>query len=127
MGLDTTHDAWHGPYSAFGRWRLAVCEAAGIALVDRDDGLGKMPSLWLRKLPNERYQGEWPEGEPHDPLHVLIQHSDCDGRIAHRHAGPLADRLEALSFDDEYTTAKTTQFVAGLRQADKAGEDIEFW
>jgi hypothetical protein len=24
MGLDTTHDAWHGAYSAFMRWREKV-------------------------------------------------------------------------------------------------------
>ena len=29
MGLDTTHDCFHGAYSAFSRWRNAVAEAAG--------------------------------------------------------------------------------------------------
>lgn len=32
MGLDTSHDCWHGAYSAFNRWREAVAKAAGIPL-----------------------------------------------------------------------------------------------
>lgn len=32
MGLDTSHDCWHGAYSAFMRWRRAVAKAAGIPL-----------------------------------------------------------------------------------------------
>jgi hypothetical protein len=29
MGLDTSHDCWHGAYSAFMRWRSELCRAAG--------------------------------------------------------------------------------------------------
>jgi len=29
MGLDTTHDAFHGAYSAFNRFRQIVCRAIG--------------------------------------------------------------------------------------------------
>lgn len=29
MGLDTTHDAWHGAYSSFGDWRNQLAELAG--------------------------------------------------------------------------------------------------
>jgi hypothetical protein len=34
MGLDTSHDAWHGAYSAFTRWRNTVAAAAGYAVWD---------------------------------------------------------------------------------------------
>ena len=36
MGLDTTHDCWHGPYSMFMRWRTAIAAAAQ-ALGQRHD------------------------------------------------------------------------------------------
>ena len=29
MGLDTTHDCWHGAYLAFSRWRDQLAEVAG--------------------------------------------------------------------------------------------------
>ena len=32
MGLDTTHDAWSGPYTAFDRWRRWVAKQEGIPL-----------------------------------------------------------------------------------------------
>ncbi len=32
MGLDTSHDCWHGAYSAFMRFRTEVAKAAGIPL-----------------------------------------------------------------------------------------------
>lgn len=32
MGLDVSHDCWHGAYSAFHRWRHGVAKAAGIPL-----------------------------------------------------------------------------------------------
>lgn len=32
MGLDTTHNAWHGPYSSFNRWRHWLAEQIGIPL-----------------------------------------------------------------------------------------------
>ena len=32
MGLDTTHDCWHGSYSAFAIWRKKLAEAANIPL-----------------------------------------------------------------------------------------------
>jgi hypothetical protein len=30
MGLDTSHDCWHGSYISFGAWRDAVAVAAGL-------------------------------------------------------------------------------------------------
>ena len=32
MGLDISHDCWHGAYSAFMRWRIEIGKAAGISL-----------------------------------------------------------------------------------------------
>lgn len=32
MGLDTTHDCWHGAYSAFHRFRHGIARAIGLDL-----------------------------------------------------------------------------------------------
>lgn len=32
MGLDTSHDCFHGPYSQFMRWRLFLAKQIGIPL-----------------------------------------------------------------------------------------------
>jgi len=30
MGLDTSHDAWHGAYSAFMRWRTEIARCIDV-------------------------------------------------------------------------------------------------
>jgi hypothetical protein len=137
MGLDTTHDCWHGAYSAFSRWRQKLAAVAGYAIwpVKWDDGT-VMDTVMLDwgHLPDNALNGEWPE-TPTDPLIVLIAHSDCEGVIHPQQAGPLADRLaELLPLLPEENDpghignwrAKTFAFISGLRIAHHAGEDVEF-
>ena len=38
MGLDTTHDCWHGAYSAFMRWRQEIARIAGLPPLDLMEG-----------------------------------------------------------------------------------------
>ena len=60
-----------------------------------------------------------------DPLMYLLIHSDCDGVIKPEHGAPLADRLEELlPFVED--KQRTEQFIAGLREAAQADEDVEF-
>lgn len=121
MGLTTTHDCWHGAYSAFMRWRTKIAEVAGFGrLTDREGFGGTIP---------------WPSDPERDPLVYLLNHSDCDGEIAAEHCAPLADALEALlpaldragdgSGHIGPYGAKTRQFIAGLRAAAEAGEPVE--
>lgn len=63
MGLDTTHDCWHGSYHGFNHWRRAVARTVGIDL-ETMRGFGG--------------DGEWNEA---DPITTLLNHSDCDGDI----------------------------------------------
>lgn len=140
MGLDTTHDCFHGAYSAFSRWRNAVAEAAGYMVAPV-----KWPSLGYEAesvlidwghIVDKNYAGEWDE-MPSDPLIILIAHSDCDGKILPEHAGPLADRLEAIlplmtegggghiERDGGYQRV-TQRFIDGLRTASAAGEEVGF-
>jgi hypothetical protein len=122
MGLDTTHECWHGAYSAFMRWRRRLAEVAGYG--DYETWCREQPHFPATKKDAER-----------DALTVLLNHSDCDGEIATEYCGPLADRLEQLLplLDGQEDWGhignyreKTQQFIDGLRRAAAAGEVVEF-
>ena len=132
MGLDTTHDCWHGPYSAFMRWREKLNHYV-MRTREEDDpvayhiaGMG-----WTR----EALVAAWEAGQYDDlsiPINVLMGHSDCDGEIPADACAPLADALEALlvymperGLYDEARPA-TVRFIDGLRRASAAGEPVEF-
>jgi hypothetical protein len=128
MGLDTSHNCWSGPYSAFNRWRRAVAKAVGI-------DLERMNGFWNPER-NKGQKGdkpmEWDELPPR-PLHILLNHSDCDGKIESKDCGAVADDLESIldKLDDrapfqwsDYGAAQ--RFIKGLRAAAAAKEDVEF-
>jgi hypothetical protein len=137
MGLDTSHDAWHGAYSAFGRWRLHVVKAAGYETVQ--DGPYTYAAIDWDAVTKDNLAGKW-EAPPADPLMVLIAHSDCDGQIMPEDAARLADRLEELLPAIEASeipdgghigraggyAGATRRFIAGCRAAASAGEPIDF-
>ena len=134
MGLDTTHEAWHGAYGAFTRWRDQLARTAGYELAKLEGDYRETILIDWGHIAPKNYEGEW-DKTPADPLIVLVAHSDCDGVIHPEQAGPLADRLEELlpmlpegdggghigSWRD-----KTRTFIDGLRAAVAAGEDVEF-
>jgi hypothetical protein len=147
MGLDTTHNCWHGGYSSFNAWRDYVARAADIPLwlmegysqaVDSailQDVQGPYVHAFLKRVA-PYLPLSWDMLKP-DILHVLLTHSDCDGEIAAADCGPLADRLEMLAPDIEqlivagegdldWWRARTPQFIAGLRLAASHGEAVEF-
>ena len=119
MGLDTTHNCWHGAYSAFHRWRTMIAESVAITLGNMEGFGGEM---------------RWPSKEI-EPLVVLLDHSDCEGEIAWQDCGPLADRLEQIlptlpASDWGHMAdprAKTRQFIDGLRAAAAAQENVGFY
>jgi len=152
MGLDTTHDAWHGAYSAFMRWRTEIARAAGLPPLElmegffcpRNGGHG-IPTIYvdpnsselaLRGIARieERLPIKWECLKP-SPLHELLYHSDCDGEIPAESCGPIADELEKLlpllpegeagGHVGDWR-AKTQQFIDGLRRAAAASEPLGF-
>lgn len=161
MGLDTTHDCWHGAYSAFNRWRHGLAEAAGIPLdlmegyADFADDRGLAAAFeWARARDGGPHCGSpygpvlarfvemvaaviplaWEVLRP-DPLHVLLDHSDCDGEIPAALCAPLADRLEELlplvadnagGGHIPHWRDKTQAFIDGLRLAAARGEAVGF-
>lgn len=64
MGLDTSHNCWHGPYSSFNRFRYSLGYQIGINLNDYS-GYGKTGVKDLTKIEHE--------------LMPLFNHSDCNG------------------------------------------------
>lgn len=146
MGLDTSHDCWHGAYSAFGFWRNSVARAAGYCVwkVKHDDVGYEMDTIMLHwgVITPANNMGEW-ERTPDDPLVVLFAHSDCEGMIYPEQATPLADALEALipNLQELESRQPSTghiamrgglagcarKFIAGLRQAAAANEPVKFY
>ena len=134
MGLDVSHDAWGGAYSAFTRFRNALATAAGYNVEDR--------SVWLDwgHVEEKNLYGEW-DAVPcntlgPDPLLFLIIHSDCEGHIEPEHCALLADRLEELlpAIGDQDggghlgdVGGATRRFITGCRAAAAAGERLEFF
>ncbi len=119
MGLDCSHNAWHGAYSAFMRWRTKLAEIAGLPPLELMDGFyrplgdgsGMPPTLYhgintmqpafgpgsrthMADLDN-RLPIKWECLKP-NPLYELLFHSDCEGEIASDRCGPIADELEKL-------------------------------
>lgn len=105
MGLDCSHDAFHGAYSAFNSFRSAVCRAVG----------GTYPPHWLRTYDGDIAKDE--SGRPlrdlsledgmwyvpddftrdkHPGLYEFLEHSDCDGSISPAMCSVIADELEPL-------------------------------
>lgn len=131
MGLDTTHNAWHGSYGGFMNWRTAIAKAAGLPPLCLMAGFyrpGEYPDLEAKA----RDQGHslpisW-ESQSIGPLEILLNHSDCDGELLAADCPAIADALEVLlpKLSNQYDIKKAEQFIAGLRFAASRGEDIEF-
>lgn len=133
MGLGTTHDCWHGPYSMFMRWRQWINH---FVMVDRgnagDEAARKISHMGATR---DALEKAWADGHYKDqsvPINVLMGHSDCDGEIPTEVCGPLADALEGLMHHmpergtyDEQRPA-TERFIRGLRKAAAANENVEF-
>lgn len=153
MGLDCSHDAWSGAYSAFMRWRKEIARVAGLPPLELMEGfycplagagMG-IPTIYLDpqasdltrnciKRLEENLPIRWDCLKP-SPLHELLYHSDCDGEISAGSCGPIADELEKLipllpegdgGGHIGSWRQTTEQFVKGLREAAAAGEPLEF-
>lgn len=75
------------------------------------------------------YAISWATLKP-DIIHVLLNHSDCDGEIDWEDCEPLADRLQELldlmAEEDTYWRVDTKQFINGLRSAASRKENVIF-
>lgn len=106
MGLDCSHDAFHGAYSAFNRLRQAVAAAAGGSFPPhyvRDASLNPVTDpetgrvVARTDIPDNRYTtGPGYTRDEAPGLHLFLMHSDCDGHIEPRMCAAVADDLERL-------------------------------
>lgn len=130
MGLDTSHNCWHGGYGSFNAWRNKLAELAGYPLV-KDEGHMVPSNIAWNSITSEHLNGEW-ESIPSDPLLILICHYDCEGKIDKAHTKILAERLVELlplmkDFEEnQFFEGKTLQFINGLLEAHANKEDVEF-
>ena len=119
MGLDTTHNAWYGAYSAFMRWREKIQEVSGLPPLRSMEGFKEHGGL------------KWDEKHPLTPL---LNHSDCDGYINWSKLSAIADALEKLLplLDEDggghigNYADKTRQFIDGCRLAVSEKKKLEF-
>jgi hypothetical protein len=126
MGLDTTHDCWHGPYSSFKRFRAEVADAAWRAFKYRPD---------YEAHPARAFQGWWDDDHPYrDVLDVFFIHSDCDGYIFPQHLDDLVRRLDDLipwmsdrgPYEFASPREELEQFIRGLRKALDEWDIVQF-
>jgi len=125
VGLDTSHGAFHGPYSAFSRWRKALAEAAG-----GDMTVGPEPSMAWFTYEESVFTKEQEYG-----FREIMGHSDCDGEIGPDACRYVAAALEALlpRIRDDHPGVRelsmrqaTERFMEGCREAHRQGEPLEF-
>ncbi|PWC96977.1 hypothetical protein [Azospirillum sp. TSO5] len=150
MGLDCSHDAFHGAYSAFNRFRQTVARAMGGSFPPHYAyGMDNRPipqgefGLVVDPLREDGmwYWGRGYEADTHPGLYEFFTHSDCDGEIAPDMCLKVADELEALLSDIERVSPSeenghiaraggyvevTKRFIAGCRAAAAAGEPLTF-
>ena len=137
MGLDTTHNCWHGSYGTFNSWRRAIAGAAGLPPLDFMEGFYRAdrfddPTSTKGHHKEAGIAGKslglpirWDALRP-SVLHILLNHSDCEGNLHWDSCAAIADELEALLPKLNGWENETQQFIYGLRKASAAKEDVLF-
>ena len=148
MGLNCTHNAFDGAYSAFNRFRQAVCFIIGGSypphyLYQPDGQLTEVDGhiVYQKELDENRfYWGEGRTPKENPGLWEFLTHSDCDGSISPSMCKKVANELEELvpamrelnweahghlERNGGYA-ATLEQFIAGCRAAHKARQSLKF-
>lgn len=139
MGLDCSHDAFHGAYSSFKRFRQAVCYVMGGSYPPHDKNNGLLWSSEKEPEDSRWYWGHNYSRNTHPGLALFLEHSDCDGELSPEDClkvandlEPLIPRLAELGTDwghiaREGGFAEVCQkFVNGCRLAARRGEPLTF-
>ena len=127
MGLDVSHDAFSGAYSAFNRFRRMICEATGGHWCDNVSGF----EYW--------FMGEGYGSDSHPGLFAFFSSSDCVGSFDPDTALAIANEMEALlpkldnapldfghiGRDGGYRKV-AERYIAGCRLAHANNEPLEY-
>lgn len=127
MGLDTTHNCWHGSYSGFRTFRDAVAVAA-------KEHFDYTPNY--QDHPSRAFMGWWDADHHYTHLlDVFFVHSDCEGYLFPNDIQELVPALEQLVgyLNDEpafkgwpSTRGQLRQFIDGLNDALNEWEVVRF-
>lgn len=131
MGLDCSHDAFYGAYSAFNRFRQIIAKVMGGSFPPHEDK-SLDPNAWY-------WESDDYSKETHPGLYEFMTHSDCDGEISPEMCKCVADEMEALLPEIKkhgigaghieraggYRSV-AERFIAGCRAAHEANEPLEF-
>ncbi len=137
MGLDCSHDAWHGAYSAFNRFRQAITASIGGSFPPHKD-IEKHPEHDMIYWDEEKF-----DMNNYPGLFEFLSHSDCDGEISPGMCFKVASdlvtilpRIELLCPNCFKSVGHiknmggfieaTKTFIKGCRKAHAAGEPLLF-
>ena len=115
MWLDTTHEAWHWPYSSFNNFRKWIANDIWISLDDY---------IW--------YSEEWYKclSTIRHPIMPLLNHSDCSWILTNIQQKKIIKWgkiiLENIQVKDEYFEEKLKQFIDWCELALSRKEKIYF-
>jgi hypothetical protein len=125
MGLDTSHDAWHGPYSSFNTFRKWLASKINVNL---DEYIGYGGANATKELTSIDHK-----------IMPLLNHSDCEGELKPAEclqiAEGISDILKNISKEEvehpennwqfsDYN--KAIRFRDGCLLAHSKNENIEF-
>lgn len=134
MGLDISHDAFHGAYSAFNRFRRFVLQSIG----------GSFPPHEDKSLDKDSWYWETDFSDPKDypGLCEFLSHSDCDGEINPETCKVIAEEFESiLPYIEKLAETEpchghllgnggyvevVKQFIKGCKKAYENNEPLEF-
>lgn len=143
MGLSVSHDAFHGAYSSFARFREAIGVAAGFTYRKSASGLGySAAEIDWDSYTEWNFYGMWDEmpinpiTKQPDPLMMLLVHSDCEGFLWRGILDELEARLKGLLPILEKFSAGhghlpnyaegVRRFILGCQAACEEGDNLEF-
>lgn len=118
MGLDTSHNCWHGPYSSFNGFRYSLGRQIGINL-DEYIGYGGKGTKNIENIEHE--------------LMLLFNHSDCEGELTVEESKQIVIGLNKVleNFNENLELSynfknKIIQFRDGCLDAISKNEIIDF-
>lgn len=143
MGLDTTHGAFNGAYSAFNRFRQIVAKAMGGSYPPHEKNLVCGDGDVILNPDQNRFYvpGSWATFQIERPgLSAFLVSNDCEGKFSPELCKQMADELEALLPDIEKLddgggghierdggfVAVTKKYIAGCRLAHENNETMVY-